>query len=217
MLLHIQAKRLIEGTIPPEEAVEAVDHKASTAEARERERVENINKKLSYEAHKLGYARKSPVAFKVRKAVSRPPITEQDLKLPFASFLYVVLQFQLRTHEKYLEGFKIAFRHFDENADGVLSASEFQSCFLGLRGASPSLSDPSVIVWTEEEEIMFTAILDEIDPNKTDRITYSTAASCLNRIGRRVASATQRSEIRASSSPSTPLGTGGPKGAKYTR
>lgn len=185
VILHAEAKRIIEANTPQEDDNERIQ--LMNEQAREREKAEKLNRKLQYEANKIGYVRRTPPKIKVQKVVTKPQLRDCDLRLPFPVFLKTVLEFQLSTHERYLDGFKRAFRHYDENADGVLTTTEFQACFLGLRGASPSLSDPNLITWTDEEEAMFNALLADVDPNTTDRITYSNATTCLNRIGRRAA------------------------------
>jgi hypothetical protein len=44
--------------------------------------------------------------------------------------------------------------------------------------------------WTEQEEELFLSLLSIIDPADSNRVTFSAAAACLNKIGRKALAAT---------------------------
>jgi len=190
---------------------------------------------VAYETKKLGYERKVPPSMR-RQSIERTNqqryLEEQNnFDLPYSVFLKCVLDFQLASHEKYIAGFKHAFRHYDDDGDGVLTSEQFRQCYIGLRaqGGRVAGDEPSTVagnsssgkngkpvvawappspgaeeaVWTQEEEEMFLALLAMIDPAETDRVTFSAAASFLNKIGKRAsggggASSTGRSRKSSS-------------------
>eukprot|EP01032_Pedospumella_encystans_P011294 gene11294-13139_t len=114
-------------------------------------------------------------------------------KVPFAMFLRTVLDFQLQSHLQYLNNFVRVFRDMDTDVDGVINAAEFKECFLLIRrsnSTAPAVSGSSKNkrrdanqgvsdAVTEEEMKDFLALIVDIDPMQTDRITFSSAVTCL--------------------------------------
>jgi len=117
-------------------------------------------------------------------------------KVPFSVFLRTILDFQLQSHLQYLNNFVRVFREMDIDVDGVINAAEFQQCFLlirrgnttanttntsaKLKRTSSNASNASAV--TEEEMSDFLALIVEIDPMQSDRITFSSAVTCLSKM-----------------------------------
>lgn len=57
---------------------------------------------------------------------------KQLQKHQYADFQKVVLDFQLKEHERFLLKFNQNFKRFDLNQDGVLDESEFRSLVVGM-------------------------------------------------------------------------------------
>lgn len=138
------------------------------------------------------------------------------LKLPYPIFIKTVLDYQLSTHQDYLENFVRVFRRLDSDVDGVLNAAEFKECFQELLqarvAAAPSSEQkhdgdiPSLPltakkgrkpsqradeeerasgngrVMTKQEMKTFLGLLKLLDPFGTDRIIFSAAVMCINKI-----------------------------------
>lgn len=47
-------------------------------------------------------------------------------KLPFAQFQKIILDFQLKEHEKFLEKFIVLFKTVDSDNNGVINEEEFR-------------------------------------------------------------------------------------------
>lgn len=138
-------------------------------------------------------------------------VKEKDkLRLPFPTFLKMVLDFQMQSHLEYLSNFNKIFRHVDRNGDGVLSAKEFHTFYMILRRVTEDSSVLAVLLQkplsssldlidrkhfdfhelddsppeTESEAELQTlfALMKMLDPHETDRFTYSAAASVLHQI-----------------------------------
>lgn len=112
---------------------------------------------------------------------------KQQLKLPYFSFVQSVLGYQLRSHEDFLGNFLRIFRNSDTDADGVLTAGQFKDCFLELRAirkrskqALDVYEEPNAM--TENESKIFLTLIKDLDPFETDRIVFSAAVSCINKI-----------------------------------
>jgi Ca2+-binding EF-hand superfamily protein len=102
-----------------------------------------------------------------------------NLKLPFEIFLKIVLDFQLHSHERYLQNYRSIFHEIDEDCDGILNIREFFQCYSKIR----NLSSPS----TPGEELeIFANIVRLIDPMETDIITFSASATALSKVGMRM-------------------------------
>lgn len=110
-------------------------------------------------------------------------LTKVPLRLPFPSFMKCVMDFQLRSHIQYLSTFKTAFKRCDADADGILSAEEFHECFQILRkGQIPRYTDGGGMSESKDDLDTFRTLLQIVDPHESDRITFSTAASILNKV-----------------------------------
>ena len=162
-------------------------------------------RRLSFENKKLGIERKVPPSMR-KESIARNKqeqylAVKDNFDLPFDVFMKCVLDFQLNAHENYLAGFKHIFRHYDDDGDGVLTSEQFRQCYIRLRthGADAPTSRVSFADeedddrtrssaanrWSKQEEKVFMGILSIIDPAETDRVTFSAAATCLNKIGKR--------------------------------
>ena len=89
----------------------------------------------------------------------------ENHEVRFKDFLKVLLDFQLKGHEKFLAKFRVRFREFDADANGVLNEAEFRQF---VRSVSPAKSDESI------EELVA-----KVDPYNNEHITYSEAVTAM--------------------------------------
>lgn len=80
-------------------------------------------------------------------------------KLPFADFQKIILDFQLKEHEKFLEKFILIFKSFDQDNNGVINETEFRELVQCMD------------VIHNEEEINY--LLQVIDPFNNQQMTFS--------------------------------------------
>lgn len=127
---------------------------------------------------RLGYA--SPT---LKINVKEQPTTVRSkrdmLFLPFPMFVKVVQEFQLKSHQEYLAPCLRLFRQLDQDVDGVLNGAEFKDFLHALRrfpGSSGAFE-------SEEDELReLLSVMKIIDPYETDRIIFSAAVMCLQRV-----------------------------------
>lgn len=167
------------------------------------------DKRNNKDVKRLGYA--SPT-LQIALKDNTPEKRKDMLKLPFPVFLRTVLDFQLQSHLQYLQNFVRVFRQMDKDVDGVINAAEFKECFLlirrgvGTAGAASaanadgttgkslksSRSEQTLVrssggnelqaEITEAEMSMFLDLIVTIDPMQTDRVTFSSAVTCLSKM-----------------------------------
>lgn len=77
----------------------------------------------------------------------------------YQDFQKVILDFQLKEHERFLLKFNQNFKRFDLNQDGVLDESEFRSLVISMG------------VLKEQQEVE--QLLHQIDPYNNQKMTYS--------------------------------------------
>lgn len=113
------------------------------------------------------------VIVKVKEAIrqsqqpkrGKTPVRERDLssrdqnKILYVDFVRVLLDFQLKGHERFLHKFVKLFRQFDTDRNGILNELEFRKLILA--------TDPNK---TEEE---IDSLLNSIDPYNNQQITFS--------------------------------------------
>ena len=80
-------------------------------------------------------------------------------KLPFEDFQKIILDFQLREHEKFLEKFIVIFKTIDTDNNGVINEEEFRDLIAGME------------VIQNEDEINY--LLQVIDPYNNQQMTFS--------------------------------------------
>lgn len=109
------------------------------------------------------------------------PRKKNVLKLSFPTFINIVVDFQLRSHQEYLSVCLKTFRAFDRDVDGVLNAAEFKEFFHAMRRIADEQDGVQAEVDEDSEEELQTlySLLKMIDPLQTDRITFSSAVSCM--------------------------------------
>jgi hypothetical protein len=83
----------------------------------------------------------------------------KDNRIPYKDFLKVLLDFQLRGHERYLAKFVKLFRQFDTDRNGVLNTIEFRRLFHAI---NPERIEGDIDYW-----------LSQIDPWNNQQITFS--------------------------------------------
>lgn len=125
------------------------------------------------EMRKYGYLRSNT---RLKKEQPKRPL------IKFDEFVKCILDFQLKNHEKFLERFVSAFRQVDTNLDGILNPEEFHTVFLAIRFEGSALNQIASEQLEEAEET-FSALLNIVDPNSFNRISFSAAASCISRLG----------------------------------
>ncbi|KAG2393869.1 hypothetical protein C9374_003633 [Naegleria lovaniensis] len=91
---------------------------------------------------------------------------EKATRVPYKTFLEVLLDFQLESHEKFLSKFVKMFREVDSNKDGILNQHELKQL---LTTINPN--------GTDEEYQNFVSI---IDPNNNQQITFSECVTYLS-------------------------------------
>ena len=145
-------------------------------------------KRLGYSSPTLQITAKDPGS-KGRKDV---------LKLSFSVFMRTVLDFQLQSHQIFLDNFVKIFRDIDRDVDGVITAAEFRECFLLVRRQS-GWAGPTAQSGDEDQDCddvdrnggteitasvddTFLGMIQQIDPMETDRVTFSSAVSFLSKL-----------------------------------
>jgi len=137
---------------------------------------------------KLGYS--SPtLSINPRDLASPSNKQKERLKLPFVLFFHTVLDFQLKCHHRYLNKFLQIFKDVDQDSDGMLNAAEFKEVFLSIRRSNAeeqrkkSINPFDSTEYNEQDEMTrFLELLSNVDPQETDRITFSSAVHCLSKL-----------------------------------
>ena len=137
---------------------------------------------------KLGYS--SPTLSIHPRDLASPASKQRErLKLPFTIFFHIVLDFQLKCHHRYLNKFLQIFKDIDQDSDGMLNAAEFKEVFLSIRRSNAeeqrkkSINPFDATEYNEQDEMTrFLELLSIVDPQETDRITFSSAVHCLSKL-----------------------------------
>ena len=80
-------------------------------------------------------------------------------RLLFSDFQRIILDFQLKEHEKFLEKFIVVFKNVDTDSNGIINEPEFRELVQSME------------VITDEEEINY--LLQMIDPFNNQQMTFS--------------------------------------------
>ena len=91
---------------------------------------------------------------------------EDQAGIEYQTFLKILLDFQLRGHERFLMRFRELFQSVDTDRDGVVDEDQFTTL---VSRVSPS---------RDEDEIQ--ELLEAVDPGGTKRITFSDSVTCLS-------------------------------------
>ncbi|EFC40818.1 predicted protein [Naegleria gruberi] len=91
---------------------------------------------------------------------------EKSNKVPFKMFIDVLLDFQLESHEKFLNKFVKLFREIDINRDGILNQVEIKRLLMTV---NPNCN---------ESELMTS--ISTIDPNNNQQVTFSECVAFLS-------------------------------------
>lgn len=86
--------------------------------------------------------------------------------ISYQGLVRLLLDFQLRGHDRFLMRFRSLFRACDTDSDGVLTDDQFRTLALKV---SPSRDDSEVL-----------ALLETVDPANTKRVTFSDAVGVLS-------------------------------------
>ncbi|KAL0490135.1 hypothetical protein AKO1_009358 [Acrasis kona] len=87
-------------------------------------------------------------------------------KIPYVEFLRVLLNFQLRGHERFLTKFVRLFRQFDADKNGILNELEFRHLLLHI---NPHRTEENIEHW-----------LNYTDPYNNQQITFSECVTFLS-------------------------------------
>ena len=90
-------------------------------------------------------------------------------RISYKEFLKVLLDFQLRGHEKFLQSFVRHFRSLDTDSNGILNESEFRAL----------VSDLDL----ELEEHEVTRLLQVVDPYNNQNVTFSECVALFSSAG----------------------------------
>ncbi|ORC89575.1 putative structural maintenance of chromosome (SMC) family protein [Trypanosoma theileri] len=91
---------------------------------------------------------------------------KDEVRLPYMDFVHILLDFQLKGHERFLARFLAIFRQHDHDRNGIVNAQEFAAI---LKSLDASKTDEDV-----------NAVLELIDPFGNQLITYSECVTFLS-------------------------------------
>jgi hypothetical protein len=94
--------------------------------------------------------------------------TKEDYRIPFPDFQKVILDFQLKCHDKYLKNFIHVFKKIDLDNNGILSEEEFIN-LINLLG-----------IFKEDFNEQVGRLLFTLDPFNKKQITFSGIVTLLN-------------------------------------
>lgn len=114
------------------------------------------------------------VIVKVQDAINKLNLRRQknkkellrDNKIPYNEFLKVLLDFQLKGHERFLSKFVKLFKQFDNDKNGVINEAEFRKLLLTM---NPERTENDIDYW-----------LNHIDPWNNQQITFSECVTFLS-------------------------------------
>ena len=89
-----------------------------------------------------------------------------DHTVRYKSFINILLNFQLKGHEKFLSKFLGKFRAFDDDANGVLDEAQFRQF---VRAVSPAKANEAL-----------DALVNAVDPYNNQHITFSDAVAAMS-------------------------------------
>jgi len=117
---------------------------------------------------------KDLIQFQAREAEANKPVrgrgrttpaqdAKESSKMAFSDFLKVLLDFQLKGHEKFLLKFMKLFRQFDKDKNGVINEEEFRQLIIA--------TDPN------KTDLEIQDLLNLVDPHNNQQISFS---ECVN-------------------------------------
>lgn len=125
---------------------------------------ELLNSKPQLDDKALESSRKRLTREQAKQKVQNDVGRRQELL--YRDFEKVILDFQLKEHERFLQKFNLKFKRFDTDQDGVLNELEFKQLILSLE------------VYEDEQEVEH--LLQKVDPYSNQKITYSEVVSTLS-------------------------------------
>ena len=93
---------------------------------------------------------------------------KEDYKIPFGDFQKIILDFQLKSHDKFLKNFLFIFKKIDVDNNGIISEEEFINLFKLLN------------LYKEDFNDQASRLLYLIDPFNKQQITFSDTVSLFN-------------------------------------
>ena len=168
--IHNLLQRKLNGHVNEDEWVEIVKYMYNQEDALAI--VSQVREVLTQEAQTRDRGQNGPPS-------ARTPRTPRDLesaraaasrdksnRISFGTFLRILLDFQLRGHERFLQRFRDLFRQFDQDRNGVLDEDEFKALVFSLDGTKTE---------DEVEELLARA-----DPDNNKLLTYSDCVTHLS-------------------------------------
>lgn len=150
---------------------------SSSASFGKSSRLVGYDNKNQKDVKRLGYS--SPT-LKINLKEKGPKSPKKLASMPFIEFIKEVLDFQLRSHQKFLEDYLQLFRSIDIDADGILNAAEFYQCYFMLKKKEEMKENDGEFSLSQEDIESFDRLLKMIDPLQSDKITFSSSVSCLS-------------------------------------
>ena len=86
---------------------------------------------------------------------------KDEFKIPFTEFQKIILDFQLKSHDKFLKNFIFIFKKFDTDNNGIISEEEFINLIHTLD------------LYKDDFEEQIKRILTIVDPFLKKQITFS--------------------------------------------
>jgi len=90
---------------------------------------------------------------------------KEEYKIPYQDFQKIILDFQLKSHDKFLRNFIFLFKRVDQDNNGIINEEEF----LGML--------QSINIFKEDFNDQVTRLLNIIDPYNKQYITFSETIS----------------------------------------
>ena len=103
-----------------------------------------------------------------REEIMNASRVKEDYKIPFNDFQKIILDFQLKSHDKFLKNFIFVFKKIDSDNNGIISEEEFINLLKILNVYKEDFNDHAY------------RLLNIIDPYNKKQITFSDTVTLLN-------------------------------------
>ena len=103
-----------------------------------------------------------------REEIMNASRVKEDYKIPFNDFQKIILDFHLKSHDKFLKNFIFVFKKIDSDNNGIISEEEFINLLKILNVYKEDFNDHAY------------RLLNIIDPYNKKQITFSDTVTLLN-------------------------------------
>ena len=103
-----------------------------------------------------------------REEIMNASRVKEDYKIPFNDFQKIILDLQLKSHDKFLKNFIFVFKKIDSDNNGIISEEEFINLLKILNVYKEDFNDHAY------------RLLNIIDPYNKKQITFSDTVTLLN-------------------------------------